>query len=62
MKGQLIWSSKGNLDTQLGRAGDRTSKLPVTSQPILPPELGRPSSRFLRKATTERGTIHDEII
>jgi hypothetical protein len=27
-----------HLDTQLGGAGDRTSNLPVTSQPALPPE------------------------
>ena len=30
--------AQGHLDTQLGGAGDRTSDLPVTSQPALPPE------------------------
>ena len=31
--------TQGHLHTQLGGAGDRTSNLPVTSQPALPPEL-----------------------
>ena len=31
--------AQGHLDTQLGGAWDRTSNLPVTSQPALPPEL-----------------------
>ena len=37
---QLVWSSQDQerLDTQLGRAGDRTSNLPLTSQPALLPE------------------------
>ena len=30
--------AQGHLDTQLGGAGDRTSNLPVNSQPTLPPE------------------------
>ena len=30
--------AQGHLDSQLGGAGDRTSNLPVTSQPSLPPE------------------------
>ena len=32
-------ASCSHLDTQLGGAGDRTSNLPVTSPPALPPEL-----------------------
>ena len=31
--------AQGHLHTQLGGAGDRTSNLPVTSQPALTPEL-----------------------
>ena len=35
--------AQGHLDTRLGGAGDRTSNLPVTSQPAPPPEPhGRP--------------------
>ena len=34
--------AQGHLDTQLGGAGDRTSDLPVTRQPALPPELLSP--------------------
>ena len=30
--------AQGYIDTQLGRAGEQTSNLPVTSQPALPPE------------------------
>ena len=30
--------AQGQLDIQLGGAGDRTSNLPVTSQPALPPD------------------------
>jgi hypothetical protein len=30
--------AQGHLDTQLGGAGDRTSNLPVTGQPAVPPE------------------------
>lgn len=31
--------AQGHLDAPLGAAGDRTSNLPVTNQPPLPPEL-----------------------
>ena len=37
--------AQGHLYTQLAGAGDRTSTLPVTSQPPLPPDLLLPSQR-----------------
>ena len=39
--------AQGRLDTQLGGAGDRTSNLPVTSQPALPPELLPPDLLYI---------------
>jgi hypothetical protein len=35
--------AQGHLDTQQGGAGDRTSNLPVRSQPALPLELSQPT-------------------
>ena len=43
-------------DTQLGGAGARTSDLPVTSQPALPPQPpGAPPSVFSRRAYVDKG-------
>ena len=35
---RVMWLAQGHLDTQLGGVGDQTSKLPVASNPTLPPQ------------------------
>ena len=49
--------AQAHLDTQLGGAGDRTSNLPVTSQPTLPPEATAtllPAQRARTSVQSER--------
>ena len=59
--GRVRFLPQEDLDTQLGGAGDRTSNLPVTSQPALPPEprasliTGRTCRQYKRIQRMKRG-------
>ena len=56
---QLMVGAQGHLDTQLGRAGDRTSNIPVNRQPTLPPEL--PGHRTSNLPVTRKPTLPPEL-
>ena len=49
-------------DTEPGRAGDRTSNLPVTSQPTLPPEQGHFRDSFsLEKPSQHQRSLQMQV-
>ena len=54
--------TQGHRNTQLGGAGDRTSNLPVTSQPALPPEThAAPQKRSEVKTERQDGYRQESI-
>jgi hypothetical protein len=46
--------AQGHLDTQRGRAENRTSNLPVTSQPALPPKPPPPKANGSVNSPTQK--------